>query len=275
MLRMISKWYPEDDPITGEQLETLLRLLNGELTESALEGFLVVCSRFVDEFGNHRTEELANIFQTHSAVGKRALVDSLEYIAKWVGSMDGYLQRYPVSIIPPRPAFPQFKIIGIENIADRLYRVLDSSSKVFPSDELVKDYVQKTGRLPPVPKQNRPVRRSKPRYHWCSYGKWNDPEATREALQILPEWSDCRLRATIHTSNIKNSSFVAFNGDREDPSNSKLRFYKYFYEPLAQDHTPQCGGGPQIVFDGSPPVESLEIWDSSLMNWQLIWSLCA
>ena len=32
------------------------------------------------------------------------------------------------------------------------------------------------------------------------------------------------------------SSYVAFNGDRQDPQNEMLRFYKYFYEPLAQDH---------------------------------------
>jgi hypothetical protein len=57
------------------------------------------------------------------------------------------------------------------------------------------------------------------------------------------------------TSRIKNAAFVAFNGDREDPSNPKLRFYKYFYEPLAQDHGPLRGGGPQIGVDGSPTVD--------------------
>jgi len=65
VLHLLTKWHLEDDPLTMAQVETLLSLLDGLLTEEALEGFLIVCSRFVDEFGNHRTEELANIFQTH------------------------------------------------------------------------------------------------------------------------------------------------------------------------------------------------------------------
>lgn len=272
MLRMLTKWHPEDDPIAKEQAKILLYLLEGMLTETAMEGFLIVCPRFVDEFGNHRTAELAEIFRTNCAEGKLSLLHSLEHIAKWVGGMDGYLRQYPVTIIPPKPTFPQFKIIGIETIANKLYRILDSNSEVYPTKELVKNYIQRTGRLPSVPKQKRPVCRSKPRYHWCSYDKYDDPETTREALQILPDWSDCQLRATVLTSNIKKSAYVAFNGDVNDPTNNKLRFYKYYYEPLAQDHPPQYGGGAQIALDGEPLVETLEQWDSSLAKWALIWT---
>lgn len=271
MLHLLKKWYPEDDPITRDQVETLLSLLDGTLTETALEGFLIVCSRFVDEFGNHRTEELARIFQTDHVEGRRALLSSLEHINKWVGGMDVYKQMYPVTIIPPRPAFPLFKIVGIETIESKLYRVLDSNSKAYPTNESVKDYIQRTGRLPAVPKQRRPVRRSKPRFHWCSYEQWGNPEITREALQILRGWSDCQLRITLLTSKIKNSVYVAFNGDRYDPNNSKLRFYKYFYEPLAQDHPPLLGGGPQIAVDGEPSVETLEQWDNLALRWKHIW----
>ena len=53
---------------------------------------------------------------------------------------------------------------------------------------------------------------------------------------------------------------MAFNGDREDPSDSKLRFYKYFFEPLAQDHPALAGGGIQIGLEGAPLVETLEEW---------------
>jgi len=65
MLHLLKQWYPEDDPITRDQVETLVLLLEGLLTEKALEGFLIICSRLVDEFGNHRTEELSKIFKTH------------------------------------------------------------------------------------------------------------------------------------------------------------------------------------------------------------------
>lgn len=246
-------------------------MLAGQLTEEALEGFLIVSSRFVDEFGNHRTGELINIFKTESRAGKEVLRLSLEHACRWVGGMKGYVTRYPVTVIPPRPAFPLFKIIDIHKLADCLYRVLDSKGTVYPTKELIKDYVIRTGRLPAVPRQRHPVRRSKPRFHWCSYEAWADPDTARRALQVLPEWSDCRLRASLPTHNLKRSAYVAFNGDRYDPENSKLRFYKYFYEPLAQDHPILPGGGPQIGVEGSPQVYVLEEWDDRVQRWEPLW----
>ena len=264
---MLSKWYPEDDPIITAQLK-LLKLLLGNVqpTEKAVEGFLVICSRFVDEFGNDRSKELATVFQTKTLAGQQALLTSLEYMNDWVGGMAGYLSSYPVTIKPPKPAFPQFRIIGIESITTNLYRVLDSKGGVHGSTELVKDYILRTGRLPAVPIQKRPVRRSKPLFHWCTCYKWANPELTREALQILPEWSDCQLRATILAARVKRSAFVAFNGD----PHPKLNFHRYFYEPLAQDHPPLAGGGPQISLQGAPAVEMLEQWNVQTGQWDRI-----
>ena len=79
MNHLLTKWHSEDDPLTREQVAVLRDLLDGQLTEKALEGFLIVCSRFVDEFGNHRTQELANIFRTSQPEGKMSLLKSLEY----------------------------------------------------------------------------------------------------------------------------------------------------------------------------------------------------
>ncbi len=272
MLHLLTKWDPEDDPLTREQVDTLILFVGSLLTEKALEGFLIVCSRFVDEYGNHRTEELANIFRTNNIAGKLALIRSLEYMHNWVGGMDMYKKLYPVTIIPPKPAFPQLKIIGIENIARKIYRVLDSNGKAYPTDEYLRNFICRTGRLPAVPKQRHPVRRTKPRYHWFSYGKWDDPVTTCNALQILPEWSDCKLRATVSTSQIRRSAYVAFNGDKYDPSNHKLHFYKYFYEPLAQDHPPFDGGGTQIAVEGGPLVDTLECWNEADKTWRVIWN---
>jgi hypothetical protein len=268
----ISKWDQGDDPITKEQVEWLNGIMAGELTEEALEGFLVVSSRLVDEFGNHRTAELEKIFRTQTPAGRGALRASLEHICRWIGGMKGYASRYPVTVIPPRPAFPLFKIIGIHHLADRIYRVLDSRAAVGPSRESIKDNVMRTGRLPAVPRQRHPVRRSKPLFHWCSYEAWASPDATRAALQILPEWSDCRLRATLPTSHLKHSVYVAFNADRHDPENSGLRFYKYFYEPLAQDHSALPGEGPQLGVEGGPVISSLEEWDDRLQRWEPVWA---
>jgi hypothetical protein len=194
---------------------------------------LIVASGLVDEFGGHRTTELSTVFRTHTLKGQKVLHQSLEFVRQWVGGYEQYCQRYLVIIIAPRPAFPLFKIIGVAAIAPFVYRVLDSKALACPSNESVKDHICRTEKLPAVPVQKRPVRRSKPRFHWCSYDSWSDPSSTREALQIREEWSDCRLRARLPTTTINRSSYVAFNGDRQDPQNENLRFYKYFYEPLA------------------------------------------
>jgi hypothetical protein len=264
----LSGW-TENDPVTLGQVQVLETMLDGEASNEALEGFLIVCSRFVDEFRDHRTSELARIFKTGSPVGKEALRLSLENVCRWVGGLRGYISRYPVTI--KRPAFPLFKIINIDRLSDRVYRILDSRPPKNPVKEHVKDYIVRTARLPPAPRQTRPVRRSKPLFHWCSYEHWNDPAVTAGALQILPEWSDCKLRATIPTVGVRSSAYVAFNGDRRDPEDDKLRFYKYFYEPLAVDHPNLPGGGIQIGVEGSPIVDILEEWDELKHSWSICW----
>jgi len=272
MLELLKKWYAEDDPITLDQAKTVMAMLGDLLTEEAFKGFLIVCSRLVDEFGDHRTSELARVFRTDRPEGRRALVRSLEHINRWVGGMDGYERDYPVTIQPPNPAFPQLRILGIETIATELYRVLDSRATVRGTTELTRDYISRTGTLPEVPIQSEPVLRSKPIYHWCSYDRWESPDAARTALQILPEWgNDCRLRAAVRTADLSGSAFMAFNGDRYDPSDSALHFYKYFFEPTAQDHPSLEGGGIQIGLDGSPPVEVLEEWDDESRQWTTVW----
>lgn len=274
MLDLLKKWYPEDDPITTDQAETLMTMLGDQLTEKAFEGFVIICSRLVDEFGHHRTSELSNVFRTAKPEGQRALVRSLEHINEWVGGMEAYIRLYPVTIKPPNPAFPQLKIRGIETIEPFLYRVMDSNAMVPGTSELTKDYIRRTGRLTQVPVQIVPVLRSKPTYHWCTYDKWDNPETTSEALQILPEWhNNCRLRATILTSSVAESAFMAFNGDQYDPSDSELRFYKYFFEPLAQDHPVLAGGGIQIGLEGAPLVETLELWDDVSGEWNTVWQV--
>jgi hypothetical protein len=71
---------------------------------------------------------------------------------------------------------------------------------------------------------------------------------------------------------LRRSAYVAFNGDRYDPKDSRLRFYKYFYEPLAQDHPALPGGGPQIGVEGSPLVTLLEEWDDGAQRWAPLWA---
>lgn len=272
MLHLIKKWYAEDDPITEDQVRTLMRVLGElDLTEKALEGFLIVAGRLVDEFGHHRTDELAAIFRTELAAGRLALLRSLEHVRDWVGGMAAYERLYPVSLDPPTPAFPQLRIMEIASFAPRLYRVMDSRACLRGSGESLQSHIQRTGRLPAVPVQTVPVLRTKPVYHWCSHGRWDTPDQALQALQILPEWgSDARLRATLNAAELDGSAFLAFNGDA-DPSDRGLKFYNYVFEPLAQDHPALPGGGAQIGLDGAPPVALLELWDEVGQSWQPIW----
>jgi hypothetical protein len=261
----------QHDPVLEEQIHVLVTLLGGPVSNAELEGFLIVCSRLVDEFGGHRTDELADVFRTSTLEGRGALRQSLRYINRWVGGYSGYETRFPVTVIPARPAFPLFKIVGVDQIAKTLYRVFDSHARIRETGEPACDLIMRTGRLPGVPRQVRPVRRSKPRFHWCSYTAWDSPTATREALQILPEWnSDCSMRASIAASHVSHSTFVAFNGDT-DPDHGRLKFVGYFYEPKAQDHHALQGGGLQIGVAGSPRVFVLEEWSKSKGDWSVVW----
>ena len=63
----------ENDPITVEQVQILSDILGETIEGDLLEGFLIMCSRLVDNYGNHRTIELEYIFQTHRYEGKRCL----------------------------------------------------------------------------------------------------------------------------------------------------------------------------------------------------------
>jgi len=264
----------EPDPITDEQVRVLFTLLGRPVLGEELEGFLIVCSRLVDEFGGHRTHELADIFRTSTtSEGRDVLRQSLLYMNRWVGGLAGYESRFPVTIKPARPAFPLFKIVGIDRIVPTLFRVLDSRAAVHSTGEPVRQFIARTGRLPGVPRQVRPVRRSKPWFHWCSYSAWESPSATREALQILPNWSDCSLRVSIPASHVSRSTFLAFNGDIDQNPNKeeRLKFLKYFYEPMVQDHEPLPGGGLQIGVAGAPRVSILEEWSNRQHMWHVVW----
>ena len=261
----------EPDPITDDQIRVLFALLGGSVSDEELEGFLIICSRLVDDFGGHRTQELERIFRTSTPVGQDVLRQSLRYMSHWVGGLAGYESRFPVTIIPPRPAFPLFKIVGVDRITPTLFRVLDSHAAVRGTGEPVRRFIARTGRLPGAPRQVRPVRRSKPWFHWCAYHAWESPLATREALQILPEWkNDCSLRVSIPASYVSRSTFLAFNGDT-DPDNGCLKFVGYFYEPVAQDHESLPGGGLQIGVAGGPRVSMLEEWSKRQHKWNIVW----
>jgi hypothetical protein len=275
-MRWPDLWQP--DPISEDQVRVLFALLGGSVSDEEVEGFLIICSRLVDEFGGHRTHELADVFRTSTSEGRDVLRESLRYMNRWVGGLAGYESRFPVTIVPARPAFPLFKIVGIDRIVPTLFRVLDSHAMVRSTGEPVQQFIARTGRLPGVPRQVRPVRRSKPWFHWCAYSAWESPSVTREALQILPEWSDCSLRASIPASHVSRSTFLTFNGDLDtgdtspdDGRKRRLKFVKYFYEPVAQDHEPLSGGGLQIGVAGAPRVSVLEEWSNLQHKWNIVW----
>ena len=76
--------------------------------------------------------------------------------------------------------------------------------------------------------------------------------ATREALQIPPEWkSDCSLRVSIPASHVSRSTFLTFNGDTDngdtDSNKRRLKFVEYFYEPVARIMNPYPAADFKLV----------------------------
>src|ERR1700728_867258 len=102
----------ENDPIHDEQLAAVEELVGRPLSPMEYEGFLIVSNRFVDRFGNSRIDNLAKVFDTHRIEGKKVLAASLEKVAGNLKSYENFAERYPVPVIPPRPAFPLFPIVG-------------------------------------------------------------------------------------------------------------------------------------------------------------------
>ena len=246
----------EDDPIHDEQLAVLQGLLGRELSKLEYEGFLIVGNRFVDRFGYSRIGNLASTFETDRLEGRAALASSLSQVAKTLGSYERFATEYPVTIIPPLPAFPLFPIVGIENIRPQVYRILDSKSPEVA-------HIRSTGRLSLRPTPSEPVLRTTPRAHWCAYEKWATPEETRRRLQILPGWSDCQARATLATKSIADLCFVAYSVDPNDTETRGLHFHGYFFEGLTQDHDEldYPGDAVQVCVYGEPEVVVLEEWD--------------
>jgi hypothetical protein len=257
-----------DDPIHDEQLQVVEGLLGRSLTAAEYQGFLIVGDRFVDRFGNTRIAELGRIFQTSRPEGQGVLAASLARVAATLGSYEAYAAAYPVTIIPPLPAFPLFPIVGIEALQDVVYRVLTTGHPAAA-------HIKATGRLPLRAKPVEPVLRSAPRGHWCAYEKWPTPDATRQALQILPEWGDCKVRATIRTHAIEGLAFVAYSQDPNDPETKDLHFHGYFFEGVTQDHDEVPyqleGDAVQICVYGGPEVELLEEWNDSAGEWRPVW----
>ena len=242
--------------------------------------FPIVCSRLVDEFGGHRTHELEDIFRTSTPEGRDVLRQSLRYMNRWVGGLAGYESRFPVTIKPARPAFPLFKIVGIDRIAPTLFRVLIRTHS--PQSKRAGRAIHRPNGAPARrTKASAPCAAVKALVSLVFLQCVGKPFSHAEALQILPEWeSDCSLRASIPSSYVSRSTFLAFNGDirpEEDAYKKRskrrdaLKFVKYFYEPMAQDHEPLPGGGLQIGVAGAPRVSVLEEWSEQQHKWNIVW----
>lgn len=265
-----------NDPITSAQVQTLASLLGEQWSEKARDGFLVTSGRFVDDVGTDRTEELGVIYKTQLSTGRVALRRSLEALLDSVGSLTQFELDFPVFINDPERGslgvFPQLPILGIEEITSKLYRVMDSKAAVHGTGEFLRDFIMREGKLPYLEPPPRLVLRKKLHIHWCSYDCYESPLATRSALQILSTWNtDCKLRATLLTSGMEETAFVAFNGDSRYSDNTPGEFAGYFVELRAQDHPDLPGGGLQIGVVGSPAVSALEEWIDVESRWSTIW----
>ena len=253
-----------------EQLDIVTALLGRPLSGRELEGFRILYPRFIDRYGGTRLADLQRIFCTDAREGKEALAASLRKVADDLGSYDEFAAAYPVTIVPPLPAYPLFPILHLSSFRPTVYRVLNRSNR-----DLLTQIVS-TGRLPLAPHPAAPVLRRTPRGHWCAYEAWATPDETRQALQILPAWSDCAARAIIDTRNLEGQAYVAYSVDPNDADTRGLTFHGYFYETVTQDHDDAPyeydGDAVQICVYGEPQVEGLEEWDTVSERWEKTWT---
>jgi hypothetical protein len=271
-----------NDPLTAQQVSTLAALLQGEWTEKARDGFLVISGRLIDETGTDRTDELRPLFHTDTPQGRRALRLSLEALFDAVGSLEKFEADYPVYINDPvhgsLGVFPQLPILGIGTLAPTVYRLFDSNAVAHKSTERVRDYIARTGKLPAMPPPPSLILRKKAHMYWCSFERYESPAASRAALQILEKWnSDCRMRATLPAAALERLAFVAYSGVSEYPpsvknlSKNPPAFAGYNVEVKATDHPELPGGGLQIGVVGEPPVTLLEEWSDDKNAWIEVW----
>jgi hypothetical protein len=272
-----------NDPLTAGQIATLKLLLQQEWSDKARDGFLIVSGRFIDETGTDRTEELRRLYRTDSPEGRRSLRRSLEALFDAAGSLERFGREFPVYINDPEHGslgvFPQLPILGISSLETKIYRLLDSKAAVYrsPTHELIREYIVRTAALPLMPRLEGLILRTKPPTYWCSFEKYASPTASREALQIREEWSDCRLRATLPTAALEGLAFVSYSGVKDYPSylinrsKNPPAFAGYNVEPIASDHPELPGGGLQIGIVGEPPVALLEQWQDDRDEWVVIW----
>lgn len=259
----------DEDEFEAEQRRIVEMLLDRPLDPREIEGFRIVYPRFIDRFGGSRLGELQRIFRTDTAEGKFGLAASLLRVADQLGSYDEFAANYPVTIKPPQPAYPLFPILHLSTFQPTVHRVLGSNNARALS------HIRETGRLPLIPQPQEPVLREPPQGHWCAYESWASPEETGNALQILPKWSDCRMRATLDAVDLHGLAYIAYSIDPNDPDTRGLTFHGYFFEGVTQDHDDApyeyTGDAVQICVYGSPRVKYLEEWNAAATRWETTW----
>ena len=259
-----------EDEFEREQVNILVGLLRRPLSERELEGFRILYPRFIDRYGGSRLGDLQRIFCTDLPAGQEALSASLHKVADDLGSYDEFAAAYPVTIVPPLPAYPLFPVLHLPSFQPTVYRVMNRRNRTTLTQ------IASTGKLPLIPHPAAPVLRQTPRGHWCAYEAWASPDETRRALQILPAWSDCAARAIINTRNLEGSAYVAYSVDPNDAYTRGLTFHGYFYETVTQDHDDAPyeyhRDAVQICVFGEPEIDCLEEWDEVNQRWEKTWT---
>ncbi len=103
----------DNDPLTREQVAVVYEMLDGQMSENALEAS---SSSHLDSSTSSAAIGLPNSreFSGRTQSTASGTPGELRNVCRWVGGMIGYENRYPVTIDPSRPAFPLFKIVGID-----------------------------------------------------------------------------------------------------------------------------------------------------------------
>ncbi len=87
------------------------------------------------------------------------------------------------------------------------------------------------------------------------------PQDFRDALQVSTGWSDCEIRATIRTVDIKDDVYMSLC--RKDG-------YKQYFEPKTRAYN-EFGRGGKLQYETRKEliIEKLEKWNGS--SWEIIY----
>jgi hypothetical protein len=236
----------------------------GHLSEEALLGFArayrFLSVRVPSPEGlvlRDRAYDLFKLFEIeNSNAGAKKLADTLKDYAAATQNGVGDWQRF---VVPK-----------VHELFPNLYRIADATKPAFDNGVNVGnilEFVKQNRRLPKSTINPTAAEQLKKwEGHYVSPDFYASPEASRQALPIMKDWSSCDVRFTIRSQSLDghHKCIIPNSGARDTDA------LKRAHEPCCKDvdedttnnGAPLSGGGRQLLIEGGE-VTKIEVWNGS------------